>query len=180
LAARAAAESGDLVGARAAGERAIALAPELPEGYRGLGILLAQAGGLDEAAAVLERGRFHFPRSADLFYDSGVVSAFQNQPVAAIAFFERVLELDPGHAKARENLAGMLASAGRFDEATKLYRRAIESSPADLELRILLARSLAGGGRLDEARAELRALLAAAPGHPAATELWKALGPELN
>ncbi len=180
LGARAAAENGDLAEARAAGERAISVAPDQPEGYRSLGILLAQAGGLTEAAAVLERGRRHFPRSADLFYDSGVVSAFQNQPVAAIEFFERVLELDPDHAKARENLAGMLASAERFDEAAALYRRAIESSPADVELRILLARSLAGGGRLDEARAELRALLAAAPGHPAATEFLRVLEPELT
>ena len=174
---RLAAEQGNLAGAMAAGERAIALAPGRPELYSALGVLLSQAGSADAAAGVLERGRRHFPESADLIYDSGVVAAIQGQPEPAARFFARALELEPGHRKARENLAGMLAQAGRYDEAIEQYRRAIDAAPADLDLRVLLARALAEAGRVAEARAELETALARDPAHPAARSLLEALGP---
>lgn len=175
LQARAAAERGDLGAARAAGEEAIGLARDRPEGYAALGILLARGGALDSAAEVLGRGLSRLPASIRLRYDAGVVAAMRGRPEEAIAGFSRVLELDPGHRLARENLAGMLAAAGRFEESVTLYREALEGAPADLDLRLLLARALAGAGRLDEARAEAARVLVDAPGSPAAGALLSAL-----
>lgn len=178
LEARVAAERGDLARATAAGERAIALAPDRPELYSALGVLLAQGGAGEAAARVLERGRAHFPASLDLFYDSGVVSAIQGLPDQAIGFFARVIELEPDHPKARqarENLAGMLAQSGRYDEAIEQYRRAIDAAPGDLDLRVLRARALAESGRVAEARAELAAALVVDSAHVGARSLKSAL-----
>lgn len=175
LAARDAAERGDLARTVAAGEQAIALAPDREEGYAALGVLLAGAGQLGDAARVLERGRFRLPASVALAYDAGVIAAMGGRTPDAIAGFARALELDPGHRQARENLAGMLAGSGRFEESLVEYRRALEAAPADAGLRVLYARALAGAGRLAEARAELVRLLERAPGHPQASALLQAL-----
>ncbi|MBP1643397.1 MAG: hypothetical protein H6Q03_2066 [Acidobacteria bacterium] len=171
LSARAAAERGDLGAARAAGEAAIGLALDRPEGYAALAVLLARGGALDAAAEVLGRGLARLPASTRLAYDAGVVAAMRGRPGEAIGAFARVLELDPGHRMARENLAGMLAAAGRFEESVSLYRAALREAPGDLDLRLLLARALAGAGRPDEARTEVARVLAGSPGHPAAEAL---------
>lgn len=168
LEARALAEQGNLQGARGAGERAIAAAPDDPKGYSALAVLLAQGGALAAAEEVLERGIRNFPRNADLFYDAGVNSAIQLRLVQALEFFDRALALDPGHRKARENRAGMLAALGRWNEAVDEYRRALVDAPDDPDLRFLLARALAGAGRTHEATAELERVLLLDPHHPAA------------
>jgi polyferredoxin/Tfp pilus assembly protein PilF len=175
LEARALFEQGNLQGMRAAGERAIAAAPGDPKGYAALAVLLAQGGALAAAEEVLERGIGHFPRNADLFYDAGVVSAIQLRFEQALGSFDRALDLDPGHRKARENRAGMLAALGRWNEAVDEYRRALTEAPGDPDLRFLLARALVGGGRIEESLGELDRVLTAAPGHSEALALRASL-----
>lgn len=175
LEARALAEQGNLQGARGAGERAIAAAPGDPKGYAALAVLLAQGGALPAAEEVLERGIRHFPRNADLFYDAGVISAIQVRFEQALSYFDRALALDPGHRKARENRAGMLAASGRWGEAVDEYRRALAEAPEDPDLRFLLARALAGAGRSEEAASEVERVLILAPSHSEARALKSAL-----
>jgi len=175
LSARDAAERGDLARMVAAGEQAVALAPDRSEGYAALAVLLAGSGRLDDATRVLERGRKRLPRAVDLAYDAGVVAAMAGRTGAAIAEFGRALDLDPAHRGARENLAGMLAAAGRFEESVAQYRSALASAPGDADLHVLCARALLGAGRGPEARAELARALELAPGHPQARALLDAL-----
>ncbi len=163
LEARAAAERGDLAALRAAGERAIAQAPGRPEPWSAQAALLTGAGDLDGAADVLARARAALPDAAALAYDSGVVSAYQGRSDLAIGFFSRALELDPTHRPARENLAGMLASVGRYDAALVVYEQAIADAPQDAELEALRARVLVAAGRTREAVDRLRGWLEAHP-----------------
>ena len=166
LTARDAAERGDLAGLTLAGERAIALDPRRFEAYGGIGMLLAKSGspaGIAAAASFFERGTLHFPTSALLAYNWGIILAIQGKPDLAIERFRQVLSAEPGHRQARENLAGMLAESGRMDEAAAIYRQAIVAAPRDADLHVLLAQTLMALGRDDAARAELEA----APGNPA-------------
>jgi tetratricopeptide (TPR) repeat protein len=182
LTARDAAGRGDLAGLTLAAERAVALDPRRLEAYAGAGILLARSGApeaLPAAASFFERGMVHYPASAVLAYNWGIIHAMQGQPERAIERFRQVLSLEPGHREARENLAGMLAATGRLEEATALYREAIAASPRDAGLHVLLAQAWIAMGRDEAARAELAAALEIEPGQPQASALAAALaGPQ--
>ncbi|MEZ5314326.1 MAG: tetratricopeptide repeat protein [Thermoanaerobaculia bacterium] len=135
----------------------------------------AEAGHLDAAAGLLERGKAHFPQSAPLSYNSGVVAALQGRLAEAVRDFQAALAIDPESREARENLAGMLASMGRFEESVALYRESVERAPGDLELRLLLSRALAAKGDAVAARDVLDQVLAQDPGNRAALELRQTL-----
>ena len=152
------------------GERAIALAPGRPELYSALGVLLSRPVSADAAASVLERGRRHFPESAELVYNSGVVAAIQGQPERRRGSSRRALELEPGHRKARENLAGMLARPGATTRRSRSIDGRSTRRPHDRDLRVLLARALAELGRVAEARAELETRARRDPGHRGGAE----------
>lgn len=180
LAARDAAEQGDLSGLSLAGERAISFNPKRLEAYSGVGILLAKAGSpaaLAAASSFFERGTIHFPASTVLAYNWGITHALQGYPELAIENFRLVLNLDPGHRPARENLAGMLAETGRLAEAAAVYQQAIAVAPQDADLHVLLAQTWIAMGRDEEARDELAAALKIQPAHPQATALAAELAP---
>lgn len=178
LAARDAADRGDLAGLTLAGERAVAFDPTRFEAYAGAGILLAQSGApaaLDAASSLFERGSARFPASPVLAYNWGIAHALQGRPELAIENFRQVMRLDPGNREARENLAGMLAQVGRLEEASALYREAIAASPGDADLHVLLAQAWIAMGRDEAAREELTTALKIRPGHPQASALAAAL-----
>ena len=172
-----AAGRGDLGGLTLAGERAIALEPGRFEAYAGAGILLARSGSqsLPAAGSFFERGMLHFPDSAVLAYNWGIIHAIQGNPERAIEKFRRALTLEPAHREARENLAGMLAQTGHLEEAAALYREAIAASPQDADLHVLLAQTWMAMNRDEAARAELDAALKIDPSHPQASVLAAAL-----
>lgn len=174
LTAKSAAEKGDLAGLTLAAERAVALDPRRFEAYAGAGILLARSGApgaIAAAVSLFERGMLHYPGSAVLAYNWGIIHAMQGEPELAIERFRQVLILEPGHREARENLAGMLAATGRLEEAVALYREAIAASPRDATLHVLLAQTWIAMGRDEAARAELAAALQIEPGQPQASAL---------
>jgi ferredoxin-type protein NapH len=178
LAARDAAEGGNLAGLTAAGERAIVVDPLRFEAYAGVGMLLAKSASpaaLDAATSFFERGKVHFPASTLLAYNQGIIHAMQGNPEGAIESFRQVLRLDPGHREARENLAGMLAESGRLAEAATLYREAIAEAPGDADLHVLLAQTFLALGEDLPARHELDLALGIAPNHPQALALAAAL-----
>jgi polyferredoxin/tetratricopeptide (TPR) repeat protein len=110
LVARDAWRRGDAAAAAAAYERAIAAAPDAPEGYVGLGVLAARTGDLAAARAAFDRGLARRPDSADLWYNAGLVRALSGDLDGAITGFEHALALAPGHRAAGENLAAARAA----------------------------------------------------------------------
>ena len=164
---------GDLGATVAAYEQAIATEPDAASPYLSLSIVLARGGDLAAAENVLERGLNRFADDPRLIYNAGLVRVFQGDSTGGIALFERALAVDARYLEARENLAGMLASVGRFEDSIVHYRLALEQAPEDAETRLLLARALAAAGHLAEAEEELQETLRL---DPERREAWLMLG----
>ncbi|HSN73060.1 MAG TPA: tetratricopeptide repeat protein [Steroidobacteraceae bacterium] len=85
-----------LVGeALAASERALALAPDLPEALVAKGHLLMIDGRYDESAAEFARATQLNPGLFDAWYHYGRLWVTRGDPVRAAPFFERAMQIDP-------------------------------------------------------------------------------------
>ncbi|UCE60746.1 MAG: tetratricopeptide repeat protein [Phycisphaerales bacterium] len=92
--------------------RGLAIDPDYPEAHEGLwytateyGVWQITQGNLDEAEFHLRRALHHAPNSPDAHYNLGAVLLSAGNSAEAVALFERTLQLDPTHAKAKEELA---------------------------------------------------------------------------
>ena len=103
-------------------------------------------------------------------YNAGLVRALRGDSQEAIALFEKAVAANPRYREARENLAGLLASVGRFEDSIVHYRRALEQAPDDATTRLLLARA---AGKVAAAEDELRETLRL---EPERREAWLLLG----
>jgi len=81
------------------------------------------AGRGEEALATFERALQAFPDSADLHFNRGVVLGVLSRRGEAVEAFRKVSELAPERLDALENLAGLLESLGRVEEARALVPR---------------------------------------------------------
>jgi TolB-like protein/Flp pilus assembly protein TadD len=81
----------------------------------------------------------------------------------AEAEIRRALELAPQNPRVTQNLAGLISTFGRLDEAVALTQRAIVLDPLRSEVRLNLAIFLIPLGRYDEAEAALRKAIALQP-----------------
>ncbi len=171
---------GDTQGTLAQLEKVVEIDPASAQPHLNLGLVLAEAGRLEAAGVAFARGLESFPRSPGLLYNSGLVHAYLGDIPIAIALFEQTLVVAPKNLEARENLAGMLASTGRFEESIEHYRLAIEQSPDDADTHFLLARAYAGLGDLEAARESLLECLSLEPGHREAIILRARIDTQLN
>ncbi|MBI5281469.1 MAG: tetratricopeptide repeat protein [Candidatus Solibacter usitatus] len=83
----------------------------------------------------------------------------KGQAEAAIAGWKKALELNPGDAKAHNNLGGAPLKQGKLDEAAAHFRRALESEPELFNARDNPGRVLLQGGKGDEAVRQWRRAL---------------------
>ena len=90
---------------------------------------------------------------------------------AAVALYERAIELDPDSTSARRNLAIALHTGGRLEEAVAAYREHLARAPTDAGAHHQLAVALEGLGRLREAELEVRAAVALEEDAAALTDL---------
>lgn len=165
----------DQRGAIAAWEASIAARPDLPEAYLAWGLQLAGQGDLIGAQAVFDRG-LAMTGAAELHYNAGLARALSGQLSAAPEYFLAALKLRPDYREARENLAGVLAALGRFDEAAAQFRQALAQAPEDVETWLLLVQALLADERIDEARLALDEALRLQPDNPQALQLRAQLG----
>lgn len=84
--------------------QALARNPGLVEAALNLGSLLGQDGRLDEARAVLLQAEARRPDSAAVQFNLGLVAWLADEPDEAAPRLRRALQLDPGHATAKELL----------------------------------------------------------------------------
>ena len=91
----------------------------------------------------------------------GKALAAQQQPAAAMAHYDRALEIKPRYFEVHYNRANLLLAAGRVDEAIAGYRRAVEINPDFPEAWQNLAAALARKGDLEMAREYLKRAAAA-------------------
>ncbi|MEO1084932.1 MAG: tetratricopeptide repeat protein, partial [Acidobacteriota bacterium] len=138
--------------------------------------LLAQlellAGSVERSAEIFERltaERQDFARLTNL----GVARLLLDQPDRAAESFRAALDLAPGNAYARLNLADALVLTGDDDNARRHYTGVIEaldlaSSATDWQALTVRAQALAHLGRRQEALYNVAAGLELAPRHPQA------------
>ncbi|MFC1595587.1 tetratricopeptide repeat protein [Gemmatimonadota bacterium] len=84
----------------------------------------------------------------------------------AVEAYRQVLNLDPLHVKARNNLALVYDSLGLFDKACEELRTALDLDTRNVEVRANLGALLGEHGRFDEAEREFKRALDLAPDEP--------------
>jgi tetratricopeptide (TPR) repeat protein len=97
----------------------------------------------------------------------GLALAGSGRFTEAVVEFRRAVQLAPGDANARHNLAAALLDHGDAAGAEAEARLAIAANPLDAGSYGLLGRALALQGKLDEAIAQFKDGLKVAPGDPA-------------
>jgi tetratricopeptide (TPR) repeat protein len=105
--------------------------------------------------------------------DSAFGMAKEGRYEAAIAEWQKALELSPDDDKAHSNVGLLLASLGRFSEAVPHFEEVLRVNPAYPDAHSNLGVALAGVGRLNEATAEFEKALEV---NPASAEAHNNLG----
>jgi protein O-GlcNAc transferase len=152
------AEAGDLAGAIAAHERALARDPSIAQAHANLISLYGRqqnwAKAEEHYRAVVGLG-FNL---GDAHYDYGVLLGLQEKWDRAADAYRQAIAVNPRHALAHNNLGQILERQRDLEAAAGEYRRAAESQPAYRIARFNLGRMLIALGRTDEAIRELEQL----------------------
>lgn len=138
--------------ARQAAERAVALAPELPEAHYSLGLVEHYYGWDPEAALrSFQRAIELEPRLALAHTWLGQVLAMLGRPAEATRHAYRALELEPLSPLVTAVTGFSLLAARRIDEALDVGRRAVELEPRFGPSHWLYGWALLAVNRLEEA-----------------------------
>src|SRR5205814_5779978 len=123
------AEAGDLNGAIAAHEQALARDPSIAQAHANLISLYGRVRNWGKAEehyrAVVALG-FNL---ADAHYDYGVLLGMQEQWAAAAEAFRQAIAVNPQHARAYNNLGQVLERQQDLPGALDAYRHAVDSQP---------------------------------------------------
>lgn len=143
-------------------EKAVALDPRSASAHQNLGVFALDR--RDYAAAEKHyRAALDSEPSAASENGLGFALSERGETEAAIAAFERAIEIDPTFVPAYNNLAGTLARAGQLQEAVDLYRESIARKPMPAT-HYALSGVLRIMGQSEKANAEIeRARALAAP-----------------
>jgi tetratricopeptide (TPR) repeat protein len=152
------ANSGDLAGAIAVLEAAVAEDPSLAHERTNLIALYGRqrnwAKAEEHYRALLALGF----NTDEAHYNYGVLLQAQERWSEAAAAFRAALAANPHHAAARNNLGQLLERDGRRDEAVEQYRLAIASQPSFALARFNLARMQIAMKQFDAAAANFERL----------------------
>jgi tetratricopeptide (TPR) repeat protein len=152
------ADRGDLDGAIAAHEAALAANPSFAQAHANLISLYARARDFAKAEAHYTALVALGENLADAHYDYGVLLGMQERWTDAEAAYRKALALNPLHAQAHNNLGQLLERRGRLDAAAAEYRQALDSQPTLRIARFNLGRTLIASGRNADAIVELEQL----------------------
>lgn len=152
------ADAGDVAGAIAAHEAALARDPSLAQAHANLISLYGRAQDWAKAEAQYRAALDAGIRTADVHYDYGVVMGLQQKWAEAEAAYRRAVAANPLHPQARNNLGNVLERRRAFDEAAAEYRAAAEAQPSFRLGRFNYGRMLLALNRPAEAAAEFEKL----------------------
>ena len=102
-------------------------------------------------------------QNAETLFALGNLRFAQNNVNAAQSFYNAVLDLDPKHKGACNNLGVIALDASQFDEAEKWFRRAEDVDPRNAKTHFLLAKALLGKNEREGAAAEIDAAIRLQP-----------------
>jgi TolB-like protein/DNA-binding winged helix-turn-helix (wHTH) protein/Flp pilus assembly protein TadD len=116
-------------------EKAIALDPNLADGYRVLSMILAQ-GDLNcrEAETPLKKARDLAPRDPDNVGYGAFLAMCQGRLQEAVGLWKQELALDPLRAVEYQSLAQGLRDLGRYDEAHAALAKASDLNPNQMSM----------------------------------------------
>ena len=144
--------------ARAALDRAIALAPDAPTTYRAR-ISYADfiERDLQRVRSLTEEAVRRYPNEAILIRNLGIFEANEGDPDTALALFRRAAILDPQSLGTARALGSGLQVAGRWVEARETFERARRLAPDDISVVQSLVGISLSEGDLAGARRHLNA-----------------------
>ena len=158
-------QRGLLVEGEAAARRAVALDPNLVEGWNNLGILLQEAGKFAESRVALERVVASRPQWAEAHNNLGNTCKRLGLLDEAQGYYERAIDLRKDYAEAHSNLSHLLADRGDYSAAEQAARRASEYNPQLADAYLNLANAECSRQRYGEALRWLDAMASFAPIH---------------
>jgi non-specific serine/threonine protein kinase len=141
-------------GARVAVEKAIALAPDLPEAHVALGLYERWVkGDRNAATAAFRRGLEFAPDNIELLRNLGLMQKQMGNYDKALATMQRTEELDPRSADALAAVANILIQLHRPREARERIGRALAVRPEQSYLTFYKVTSLLQEGNIAAAKA---------------------------
>ena len=153
------AERGDVAGAIAAHEAALAKDPSIARAHANLISLYGRQGNW-------AKGEEHYREAVrlggdigDAHYDYGVLMALQQKWDQAADAYAKAIAANPLHSRALNNLGETLERQGKIDPALESYRRAVDAQPLFRLARFNVSRMLIALGRTDEAVGQLEKLV---------------------
>ncbi len=152
------ASAGDLPGAIAAHEAAIARNPSFAQAHANLISLYGQIQDWGRAEAHYRAVVALGVSLGDAHYDYGVLLGMQGQWDRAAEAYRLAISVNPQHANAHNNLGQILERQGLASAAADEYRQAVASRPDFRLARFNLGRMLIGLGNPREAIGELEKL----------------------
>lgn len=161
---------GKLGAAIATFTRAMTLAPQNPDIYATLADLLVAAKDLDTARETLDEGLARAPGNPGLLDKAAAVATGRGDMPAAVAYLERLVEVQPGYARGWLNLATLCLLTKDLERSEQAGKRAADLAPEAWEPPFHLGNLYEGLRLDDQAEAAYRRAVTLAPG------AWKALG----
>ena len=113
----------------------------------------------------------YVPENSETLFALGNLRFAQNDPSAAQSFYHSVLNLDPDHKGAFNNLGVIALDAKKYPEAEKWFRHAEDVDPRNAKTHFLLAKTLLAKNDRRAARVEIDAAIALKPEQPEFREL---------
>jgi protein O-mannosyl-transferase len=133
-------------------EQTLALRPDRPKAYAGMGLALVQLDRAAEAEAHLRRALAADGYDVSVLNNMGIALIRQSKFDQAIPYVRRALVLEPGNLLARSNYGLALAGTGELKAALEQFKRAAAMDGYAVEPRIGLIRANLELGNRAEAR----------------------------
>jgi tetratricopeptide (TPR) repeat protein len=144
-------ELNDAAGARAALDRALALAPDFEAAYYESAKLWLAWDDLPRARDGFERAAGLMPGFSAAYTNLGAALGELNQPAAALTAFEHALAFDPDHYPLLNNIGVVSRELGQLGRSEAALRRVVDLAPGFVFGHYNLGHTLFLAGRYDAA-----------------------------
>lgn len=108
----------------------------------------------------------YVPDNSETLFALGNLRLAQNDSVAAQSFYRAVLDLDPQHKGAFNNLGVIALDASQYSDAETWFRRAENVDPRNAKTHFLLAKTLLAKSDRQAARSEIETAIGLNPDQP--------------
>ncbi|HSH97167.1 MAG: tetratricopeptide repeat protein [Methylophilaceae bacterium] len=143
-------ESGDLAGAEACWQKAIALVPDFAEAYCNIGFVFDKKGAPAEAESYYRTSLSLDPNCTRTLLNLGAFLAERKRFDEAAVLYDKAIVIDPGSAVAWTNLGILHTYLRSEQEAERCYRLAMQLDPEYKNAQFNLSYLLLREGRFEE------------------------------